>query len=176
MSYTPESGRYDGRMQYVRCGNSGLKLPAVSLGLWQNFGGVNVPENAAKMVHVAFDLGITHFDLANLYGPPPGSAEKIFADILHRDLARYRDELVISTKAGSLMHEGPYGSGGSRKTLIAGCEASLKRLRLDYVGAVLLTSERDDVTSADMVKEFQIELWDEYYKRSVDNRNRYVEK
>ncbi len=133
MSYTPESGRYDGRMQYVRCGNSGLKLPAVSLGLWQNFGGVNVPENAAKMVHVAFDLGITHFDLANLYGPPPGSAEKIFADILHRDLARYRDELVISTKAGSLMHEGPYGSGGSRKTLIAGCEASLKRLRLDYV-------------------------------------------
>jgi L-glyceraldehyde 3-phosphate reductase len=131
--YSANVDRYDGRMKYVRCGKSGLKLPAISLGLWQNFGGNDVLANAEKMIHTAFDLGITHFDLANLYGPPPGSAEENFAGILHRDLAPYRDELIISSKAGSQMHEGPYGHGGSRKTLIAGCEASLRRLKLDYV-------------------------------------------
>ncbi|MGE4564654.1 MAG: aldo/keto reductase [Victivallaceae bacterium] len=131
--YAPQATRYDGRMNYVRCGNSGLKLSAISLGLWQNFGGVDVFANAEAMVHTAFDLGITHFDLANLYGPPPGSAEENFSRIFHRDLAAHRDELVISTKAGSGMHAGPYGRGGSRKTLIAGCDASLKRLKLDYV-------------------------------------------
>jgi len=132
MTYLPAETRYDS-MQYNRCGRSGLQLPAVTLGLWYNFGGVDVFENGRAMVHRAFDLGITHFDLANNYGPPPGSAEENFGRILAKDLAPYRDELVISSKAGYLMWPGPYGEWGSRKYLIASLDQSLKRMGLDYV-------------------------------------------
>lgn len=124
--------RYDS-MPYERCGRSGLKLPAISLGLWHNFGGVDVFENSRAMVLHAFDLGITHFDLANNYGPPPGSAEETFGRILQSDLAPYRDELVISTKAGYLMWPGPYGEWGSRKYLLASLDQSLRRMGLEYV-------------------------------------------
>jgi L-glyceraldehyde 3-phosphate reductase len=120
-------------MRYNRCGRSGLKLPAVSLGLWHNFGGVDTLENARAMVLRAFDLGITHFDLANNYGPPPGSAEESFGKILRQDLSRYRDELIISTKAGWGMWPGPYGDFGSRKYLVASLDQSLGRMGLDYV-------------------------------------------
>jgi L-glyceraldehyde 3-phosphate reductase len=120
-------------MKYNRCGQSGLLLPAISLGLWHNFGGVDVMENSRSMIVRAFDLGITHFDLANNYGPPPGSAEETFGAILKTDLALHRDELIISTKAGYLMWEGPYGTGGSRKYLLASLDQSLKRMGLDYV-------------------------------------------
>jgi L-glyceraldehyde 3-phosphate reductase len=120
-------------MTYRRCGRSGLLLPAISLGLWYNFGGVDSLENARAMIHRAFDLGITHFDLANNYGPPPGSAEETFGRILAQDLAAYRDELVISSKAGYLMWPGPYGEWGSRKYLVASLDQSLKRMGLDYV-------------------------------------------
>jgi L-glyceraldehyde 3-phosphate reductase len=120
-------------MQYRRSGRSGLLLPAISLGLWHNFGGVDSLENGRAMLHRAFDLGITHFDLANNYGPPPGSAEENFGRILHRDFASYRDELVISTKAGWDMWPGPYGDWGSRKYLLASLDQSLKRMRLEYV-------------------------------------------
>ncbi|HOV64126.1 MAG TPA: aldo/keto reductase, partial [Spirochaetia bacterium] len=132
MNYLPNKHRYES-MQYRRCGRSGLKLPAISLGLWHNFGGVTPFENARQMVFRAFDLGITHFDLANNYGPPPGSAEENFGRILHQDLAGYRDELIISTKAGYYMWEGPYGEWGSRKYLLASLDQSLKRMHLDYV-------------------------------------------
>jgi L-glyceraldehyde 3-phosphate reductase len=132
MALLPSNTRYD-TMRYNRCGRSGLKLPAVSLGLWHNFGGVDTFENARAVVRRAFDLGITHFDLANNYGPPPGSAEENFGRILRQDLACYRDELVISTKAGWDMWPGPYGDWGSRKYLIASLDQSLKRLGLDYV-------------------------------------------
>jgi len=132
MSYLPSAVRYD-TMRYNRCGRSGLLLPAVSLGLWHNFGGVDAFENARAMVRRAFDLGITHFDLANNYGPPPGSAEETFGRILQQDLAQHRDELIISTKAGWDMWPGPYGNWGSRKYLIASLDQSLRRLRLDYV-------------------------------------------
>lgn len=124
--------RYDS-MHYERCGRSGLKLPAISLGLWHNFGGVDVLENSRAMILHAFDLGITHFDLANNYGPPPGSAEETFGRILQSDLAPYRDELVISTKAGYLMWPGPYGEWGSRKYLLASLDQSLRRMGLEYV-------------------------------------------
>jgi len=120
-------------MTYRRCGRSGLKLPAVSLGLWHNFGGVDTLENMRKMLRRAFDLGITHFDLANNYGPPAGSAEENFGRILQQDLSQYRDELVISTKAGYWMWDGPYGEWGSRKYLIASLDQSLKRMGLEYV-------------------------------------------
>lgn len=120
-------------MPYVRCGKSGLKLPQLSLGLWHNFGGVDSFENARTMVIEAFNMGITHFDLANNYGPPPGSAEETFGKILKQDLAAYRDELVISSKAGYLMWPGPYGEWGSRKYLVASVDQSLKRMGLDYV-------------------------------------------
>ena len=120
-------------MIYNRCGKSGLKLPAISLGLWHNFGGVDKYENYRDIVVAAFDSGITHFDLANNYGPPPGSAESNFGQILKQDLANHRDELIISTKAGYLMWDGPYGEWGSRKYLIASLNQSLKRLGLDYV-------------------------------------------
>lgn len=133
MSYLPAATRYDRSEFYRRCGRSGLKLPAVSLGLWHNFGGVDVFENARAMVHRAFDLGITHFDLANNYGPPPGSAEENFGRILKQDLAAHRDELIISTKAGYLMWPGPYGEWGSRKYLLASLDQSLHRMGLDYV-------------------------------------------
>ena len=132
MSYLPSAGRYD-TMRYNRCRRSGLLLPAVSLGLWHNFGGVDPFDNARAMVRRAFDLGITHFDLANNYGPPPGSAEETFGRILQQDLAQHRDELIISTKAGWGMWPGPYGDWGSRKYLIASLDQSLKRLGLEYV-------------------------------------------
>lgn len=128
----PSDQRYD-TMDYRRSGRSGLMLPAVSLGLWHNFGGVDTLENARAMIHRAFDLGITHFDLANNYGPPPGSAEANFGRILRQDLSAYRDELIISTKAGYFMWPGPYGEWGSRKYLIASLDRSLKRMGLDYV-------------------------------------------
>ena len=118
MKYIANEFRYQS-MQYRRSGNSGLKLPVVSLGLWHNFGGVDVFNNSRDMVLRAFDLGITHFDLANNYGPPPGSAEETFGQILEKDLKPYRDELVISSKAGFWMWEGPYGEWGSRKYLVS---------------------------------------------------------
>ena len=130
--YRPAEGRYDA-MTYRRVGNTGLVLPAVSLGLWYNFGGVDTPENGRAMIRRAFDLGITHFDLANNYGPPPGSAEETFGRILSTDLRGYRDELIVSTKAGWLMWPGPYGEGSSRKYLLASLDQSLKRMGLDYV-------------------------------------------
>lgn len=132
MCYIANDGRYDS-MIYNRVGKSGLKLPAVSLGLWHNFGGVDVFENSRKLCRTAFDHGITHFDLANNYGPPPGSAEENFGIILKKDFKPYRDELVISTKAGWGMWPGPYGDWGSRKYLIASLDQSLKRMGLDYV-------------------------------------------
>jgi L-glyceraldehyde 3-phosphate reductase len=130
--YHAADTRYDS-MPYRRCGRSGLKLPAISLGLWHNFGEVDVFVNSREMALHAFDLGITHFDLANNYGPPPGSAEEALGRILRSDLAPYRDELVISTKAGYLMWPGPYGEWGSRKYLIASLDQSLHRMGLDYV-------------------------------------------
>jgi len=120
-------------MQYRRSGRSGLLLPAISLGLWHNFGGVDSFENGQAMLRRAFDLGVTHFDLANNYGPPPGSAEENFGRILHQDFAAHRDELIISTKAGWDMWPGPYGDWGSRKYLLASLDQSLKRMKLDYV-------------------------------------------
>jgi len=132
MNYTAAETRYD-TMPYGRCGRSGLKLPAVSLGLWHNFGHVDRYDNARAVVRHAFDAGITHFDLANNYGPPPGSAESVFGDILKRDFQPYRDELVISSKAGYRMGPGPYGEWGSRKNLLSSLDQSLKRLGLDYV-------------------------------------------
>ncbi len=130
--YLASDHRY-AAMQYARCGRSGLLLPRISLGLWQNFGGINVYENSRAMVRRAFDLGITHFDLANNYGPPPGSAEETFGAILRQELRPYRDELVISTKAGYLMWPGPYGDRGSNKYLTASLDQSLRRMGLDYV-------------------------------------------
>ena len=132
MTYQPNDHRYDA-MRYNRVGRSGLKLPAVSLGLWYNFGGVDSFENARTLARRAFDLGVTHFDLANNYGPPPGSAEETFGQILRKDLAPYRDELVISTKAGWEMWPGPYGDFGSRKYLLASLNQSLHRMGLEYV-------------------------------------------
>ena len=125
--------RYDGRMPYRRCGDSGLHLPAISLGLWHNFGHIDNQDEARHMMRRAFDRGITHFDLANNYGPPPGSAEENVGRILAHDFAAHRDELVISTKAGHDMWHGPYGSNGSRKHLLASLDHSLKRMRLNHV-------------------------------------------
>jgi L-glyceraldehyde 3-phosphate reductase len=130
--YQPAQSRYDA-MRYNRSGRSGLKLPAVSLGLWHNFGGLDARENARAMLRRAFDLGITHFDLANNYGPPPGAAEETFGFLLKSDLAAHRDELIISTKAGWGMWPGPYGDLGSRKYLIASLDQSLRRMGLEYV-------------------------------------------
>jgi L-glyceraldehyde 3-phosphate reductase len=132
MASLANSERYS-QMKYARCGRSGLKLPLISLGLWHNFGGVYVFENSREMVLKSFDLGITHFDLANNYGPPAGSAEETFGKILKSDLAGYRDEMIISTKAGYYMWPGPYGDWGSKKYLIASLDQSLKRMGLDYV-------------------------------------------
>jgi L-glyceraldehyde 3-phosphate reductase len=132
MTYVPAADRYD-RMIYNRCGRSGLRLPAVSLGLWWNFGGDRPLETSRAILRRAFDRGITHFDLANNYGPPYGSAEETFGRILRADLAPYRDELVISTKAGYDMWPGPYGEWGSRKYLLASLDQSLRRMGLDYV-------------------------------------------
>ncbi|MEY8711482.1 L-glyceraldehyde 3-phosphate reductase [Mangrovibacter phragmitis] len=132
MVYHPNPGRYE-TMRWRRCGRSGLQLPLVSLGLWHNFGENSQPENCRRLLRRAFDLGITHFDLANNYGPPPGSAETQFGDLLRSDFAALRDELVISTKAGYTMWPGPYGDWGSRKYLISSLNQSLKRMGLDYV-------------------------------------------
>lgn len=132
MQFIADENRYS-EMPYYKCGKWGLKLPAISLGLWHNFGGVDVFENGRAMCRRAFDLGITHFDLANNYGPPPGSAEENFGKIMKLDLAPYRDELIISSKAGYLMWPGPYGEWGSRKNLLASLNQSLKRMKLEYV-------------------------------------------
>ena len=157
--YIADEKRYD-RMKYRKCGNSGLYLPLISLGLWQNFGGNRPYENSREMVLRAFDLGITHFDLANNYGPPPGSAEETFGKILKESLAPYRDELIISSKAGWGMWPGPYGDGSSRKYLMASLDQSLQRMGLDYVD--IFYSHRFNATTpleetmgalADMVKQ-----------------------
>jgi L-glyceraldehyde 3-phosphate reductase len=132
MTYRAHSGRY-GAMQYRNAGTSGLKLPVISLGLWQNFGGTRDYPSAFEILAHAFDSGITHFDLANNYGPPPGAAEELFGDVMARDFRPYRDEMIVSSKAGYLMWDGPYGEWGSRKYVIASAEQSLKRLGLDYV-------------------------------------------
>lgn len=130
--YLPAENRYE-QMQYRRSGRSGLQLPLISLGLWHNFGGVDTLENQRAMLRRAFDLGITHFDLANNYGPPPGSAEDNFGSIMAKDFRPFRDELIVSTKAGYYMWPGPYGEWGTRKYLIASLDQSLKRMGLDYV-------------------------------------------
>ncbi len=132
MPYTPADNRYQS-MTYRRCGHSGLKLPAISLGLWHNFGDVDPYDEAKAMIHRAFDLGITHFDLANNYGPSAGSAETNFGKILKEGIGTHRDEMIISSKAGYYMWPGPYGEWGSRKYMIASCDQSLKRMGLDYV-------------------------------------------
>lgn len=132
MPHLPHPSRYE-KMKYQRCGRSGLLLPRISLGLWHNFGDVDLLQNSRSMIRHAFDLGITHFDLANNYGPPYGSAESNFGRILHEDLAAHRDELIISTKAGYDMWPGPYGEWGSRKYMLASLDQSLKRMRLNYV-------------------------------------------
>ncbi|MFD1255801.1 L-glyceraldehyde 3-phosphate reductase [Mucilaginibacter terrae] len=132
MTYLPSANRYE-TMPYRRCGNSGILLPALSLGLWHNFGGVDVFENYRKILHLAFDSGITHFDLANNYGPPYGSAEENFGYLLKKDFSSHRDELIISSKAGYDMWPGPYGNWGSKKYLVASLDQSLKRMGLDYV-------------------------------------------
>lgn len=132
MNYLPNKSRYQ-KMQYRRCGNSGIKLSAISLGLWHNFGHVDMLENGRAILKLAFDSGITHFDLANNYGPPPGSAEENFGRILKEDFAGYRDEMIISSKAGYLMWDGPYGEWGSKKYLVASLDQSLKRMGLEYV-------------------------------------------
>jgi len=132
-TYTPADDRYTNSVGYQKCGKSGLQLPRISLGLWHNFGEVYNADEALKMIHFAFDHGITHFDLANNYGTPFGSAEKNFGKILKDHLSSYRDEMIISTKAGHEMWQGPYGDGGSRKYLISSLDQSLQRMKLDYV-------------------------------------------
>ncbi len=132
MIYTPHPDKYS-QMPFRRCGKSGLKLPAISLGLWHNFGGIDTEENARSILRLAFDRGITHFDLANNYGPPAGSAEETFGRVLRSDFHSWRDHMVISTKAGYHMWEGPYGEWGSKKYLVASLDQSLKRMGLDYV-------------------------------------------
>ncbi len=141
MAYSPNPARYES-MPFNRCGRSGVKLPAISLGLWHNFGGVDTLENQRAMLRKAFDLGITHFDLANNYGPPPGSAEENFGRLLKSDFDGLRDELIISTKAGYRMWPGPYGEWGSRKNLMASLDQSLRRMGLEYVD--ILYSHRPD--------------------------------
>ncbi|WP_036109385.1 MULTISPECIES: L-glyceraldehyde 3-phosphate reductase [Luteibacter] len=146
MSYQAAANRYDNLMPYRRCGRSGIDLPAISLGLWQNFGGADVFETGRAILRRAFDRGVTHFDLANNYGPPYGSAEENFGRVMASDFAPYRDELIISSKAGWDMWPGPYGGiGGSRKYLIASCDQSLKRMGLDYVD--IFYSHRVDPTT-----------------------------
>jgi len=132
MTYQAAPARYE-TMSYRRAGRSGLKLPAISLGLWQNFGGTRDYPGAFEIFSAAFDAGITHFDLANNYGPPPGAAEELFGQVMARDFRPYRDEILVSSKAGYRMWDGPYGEWGSRKNLVASCDQSLKRLGLDYV-------------------------------------------
>ena len=151
MPYIAATNRYE-TTPYRRTGASGLHLPAISLGLWNNFGGNFVFENAREMVRTAFDLGITHFDLANNYGPPAGSAEENFGIIMQKDLKPYRDELIISTKAGYNMWPGPYGSGSSRKQLLASLDQSLSRMGLDYVDIFYSHRFDPDVPRADGIR------------------------
>ena len=132
MKYKANNKRYSS-MQYRYCGNSGLKLPLLSVGLWHNFGGKSMSSESKKILFKSFDCGITHFDLANNYGPPYGSAESNFGKVIKSDLGKYRDELIISSKAGYDMWDGPYGEWGSKKHVIASCDQSLKRMKLDYV-------------------------------------------
>jgi len=132
MTYQPAENRYE-KMEYRRCGKSGIQLPALSLGLWHNFGGVDIFENYRSILHLAFDSGITHFDLANNYGPPYGSAEENFGRLMKKDFSNHRDELIISSKAGYDMWPGPYGNWGSKKYLVASLNQSLKRMGLEYV-------------------------------------------
>lgn len=141
MDYLAEENRYN-RMIYRRCGKSGIKLPVISLGLWHNFGGVDDFQNSQKILRRAFDLGVTHFDLANNYGPPPGSAEETFGKMISSDFKAYREEMIISTKAGYLMWPGPYGEWGSKKYLVSSLDQSLKRLKLEYVD--IFYSHRSD--------------------------------
>lgn len=143
--YSADPSRYDGRMPYRRCGDSGLFLPAISLGCWHNFGHVDDQHEARAILRRAFDRGVTHFDLANNYGPPPGSAEENVGRILAEDFAAHRDELVVSTKAGHLMWDGPYGEWGSRKHVLSSLDQSLRRLRLDYVD-IFYSHRPDDGT------------------------------
>ena len=159
-TYIPAADRYTNSVGYQKCGKSGLQLPRISLGLWHNFGDVDDQDEALNMIHYAFDHGITHFDLANNYGTPFGSAEKNFGKILKDHFSTYRDELIISTKAGHEMWQGPYGDGGSRKYLISSLDQSLQRLKLDYVD--IFYSHRFDATTpleetmgalSDMVKQ-----------------------
>jgi len=145
--YVADEGRYE-RMRYSRCGRWGLKLPAISLGFWHNFGGDRPLETSRAIVRRAFDLGITHFDLANNYGPPYGSAEETFGRLLRTDLAPYRDELIVSTKAGYDMWPGPYGDGGTRKYMLASLDQSLARMGLDYVD-IFYSHRRDHDTPLD---------------------------
>jgi L-glyceraldehyde 3-phosphate reductase len=140
-----DSNRYDGRMPYRRCGDSGVRLPEISLGLWHNFGAIDDFGEARRMLCRAFDRGVVHFDLANNYGPPPGSAEETFGRVMRGDLVCHRDELLISTKAGHLMWQGPYGADGSRKHLLSSLDQSLKRMGLDYVD-VFYSHCHDDQT------------------------------
>ena len=137
--YSPDSSRYDNGMKYRRCGRSGILLPEISLGLWHNFGDVNTFANSQAMAHHAFDKGITHFDLANNYGPSYGSAEETFGMIMKKSFMPYRDELFISTKAGHDMWPGPYGEWGSRKYLMTSLNQSLRRMNLDYVDIFIHT-------------------------------------
>ncbi|MGH3621851.1 MAG: aldo/keto reductase, partial [Sciscionella sp.] len=132
MPFVADDARYE-QLPYRRCGRSGIDLPAISLGLWQNFGGIDVFETGRAVLRRAFDLGVTHFDLANNYGPPPGSAEENFGRVLRQDLAPFRDELIISSKAGYYMWPGPYGEWGTRKYLLSSLDQSLKRMGLAYV-------------------------------------------
>lgn len=138
IEYKPSANRYQ-TMQYRKCGQSGLMLPSLSLGLWHNFGDIDNFTVARSVIEAAFDAGITHFDLANNYGTPFGSAEENFGRILNKDFSAYRDELIVSTKAGYLMWQGPYGEGSSRKYLTASCNQSLKRLGLEYVDIFIRT-------------------------------------
>ncbi len=148
MAYLADKNRYEG-MQYRRCGGSGLKLSAMSLGLWHGFGSENVYDNGKDMILAAFDSGITHFDLANNYGPVPGSAEETFGKVLKRELKAHRDEMVIATKAGYEMWPGPYGDGGSRKYLTASLDQSLKRMGLGYVDILSSSSGSGDPAGGD---------------------------
>ncbi len=157
MAYTPDLNRYNNGMRYSYCGKSGLQLPKVSLGLWHNFGHTDDFENGKSIVEFAFDRGITHFDLANNYGPPSGSAEENFGKIFQSSLAAHRDEIIVSTKAGHLMWDGPYGDGSSRKNLISSLNQSLKRMDLDYVD-IFYSHRYDGVTPIEETMQALIDI------------------
>ena len=157
MNYSPKKKRYTNGMIYSYCGKSGLMLPKISLGLWHNFGLVDSFEKSKDIIHCAFNHGITHFDLANNYGPPPGSAEENFGKIFKNDLSAYRDEIIISTKAGHVMWNGPYGDGSSRKNLISSLNQSLKRLQLDYVD-IFYSHRYDGITPIEETMQALIDI------------------